>query len=65
MANKPGWYRTKPVRWNDICRVLQMFGYMDGEGGKGESFRINAKLKELIEAGVVVQVRRGLYRLAD
>jgi hypothetical protein len=65
-------HHNKPVRWGDICRVLQMFGYMDDSDSKAEAGRIRQLLEKQIEAGRVEQVTdddgqvvRGFYRLRD
>lgn len=51
------WLWSKPVHWADICRAQMMLNDLT-------SNQIRKRLLERIESGEVVQIKRGLYRLA-
>ncbi len=57
LEQKTDWRWSKPVRWADIARANMMLGDLT-------SSQIRKRLLERIKSGEVIQIERGLYRLA-
>ena len=51
------WNWSKPVSWADICRANMMLNDLT-------SGQIRKRLEERIDAGDIIQLKRGLYYLA-
>jgi hypothetical protein len=57
------WRWDKPVHWADIMRSLLMVGLLT-DTNMSTNFKLRNLLKDKIASGEVIQVQKGLYRLA-
>jgi hypothetical protein len=57
------WRWDKPVHWADLVRSSLILGHT-GDCSYSTNMKMREWLSQRIESGEIIQIKRGLYRLA-